>query len=213
MKNECDIIKDLLFSYNDNVLSKTSKEFVEEHLKDCEECKEVLEEIKKENELKKPLKEIDFFKRVRKKINKKNMIITVSVILLSIIVLFNLLVFKNYSEVASNMEIYLKDDITEEQLENIKNKVFELSDDIELEYISKEKSLEQMKNKLGNKSYILEDYESEKNPFPALVEIKTNTNLQRIVENIQEMPGIKHINTNSNYNPYLLFIYKFFQKD
>ena len=29
MKNECDIVKDLSFSYNDNILSNTSKEFVE----------------------------------------------------------------------------------------------------------------------------------------------------------------------------------------
>ena len=29
MKNECDIVKDLLFSYNDNVLSTASKELVE----------------------------------------------------------------------------------------------------------------------------------------------------------------------------------------
>ena len=33
MKNECDIVKDLLFSYNDGVLSEASKNFVEKHLK------------------------------------------------------------------------------------------------------------------------------------------------------------------------------------
>lgn len=30
MKNECDIVSDLLFSYNDGVLSKTSNDFVED---------------------------------------------------------------------------------------------------------------------------------------------------------------------------------------
>ena len=44
MKNECDIVKDLLFSYNDNILSNTSKEFVENHLKGCDECKKTLEQ-------------------------------------------------------------------------------------------------------------------------------------------------------------------------
>ena len=39
MKNECDIVKDLLFSYKDGVLSDTSKELVENHLKTCESCK------------------------------------------------------------------------------------------------------------------------------------------------------------------------------
>ena len=33
MKNECDVVRDLLFSYIDGVLSQTSKELVEEHLK------------------------------------------------------------------------------------------------------------------------------------------------------------------------------------
>ena len=35
MKNECDIVCDLLFSYNDGILSTASKELVEEHLKKC----------------------------------------------------------------------------------------------------------------------------------------------------------------------------------
>lgn len=32
MKNECAIVRDLLFSYSDGVLSMTSKKLVEEHL-------------------------------------------------------------------------------------------------------------------------------------------------------------------------------------
>ena len=52
MKNECDIVGDLLFSYNDDILSNTSKELVEEHLKKCEKCKKVLEEIRKEKKQK-----------------------------------------------------------------------------------------------------------------------------------------------------------------
>ena len=39
MRNECDIVEDLLFSYNDGVLSNFSKELVDEHLKKCERCK------------------------------------------------------------------------------------------------------------------------------------------------------------------------------
>ena len=45
MKNECDIVKDLIFSYNDGVLSETSKNLVENHLKSCENCSNVLKEI------------------------------------------------------------------------------------------------------------------------------------------------------------------------
>jgi cation transport ATPase len=38
-KRECDIIKDLLPSYVDEICSEASKEWVEEHLKECEECR------------------------------------------------------------------------------------------------------------------------------------------------------------------------------
>ena len=75
MKNECDIVGDLLFSYNDGILSNTSKELVEEHLKKCEKCKKILEEIKQESDVKNQVKEIDFFKSIKKNINKKNIII------------------------------------------------------------------------------------------------------------------------------------------
>ena len=55
-ENECDIVCDLLFSYNDGILSNTSKELVEEHLKKCEKCKKNLEEIKQENNQKNQVK-------------------------------------------------------------------------------------------------------------------------------------------------------------
>ncbi len=37
-KRDCDIIKDLLPSYVDGICSEASKEWIEEHLKECEEC-------------------------------------------------------------------------------------------------------------------------------------------------------------------------------
>jgi len=38
-KKECDIIKDLLPSYVDNICSEASKEWIEAHLAECEECR------------------------------------------------------------------------------------------------------------------------------------------------------------------------------
>ena len=131
MRNECDIVEDLLFSYNDGVLRNSSKELVDEHLKKCEKCKKKLEEIIQENNehnQKNQIKEIDFFKRIKKKITKRNVIILVFFIILMLVVLFNIHVYNNYKEIASTMEIYLKDDITEQQIENIKNKIIEESD-------------------------------------------------------------------------------------
>ena len=212
MKNECDLVKDLLFSYNDNILSTTSKDLVEKHLQECDECRKFLEEIKQESNEEKQVKEIDFLRSIKKNINKKNIIILVIFVFLIIIVLFNIQVYKNYNAVASTMEVYLKDDVTEEQIENIKNKIIEKSDNLELEYVSKEKALERFKNNLDENKNLLNDFSNTTNPIPASIEIKTNTNIQTIVEYIQDMPGIAHISTHINSNPYELYIQRIMKK-
>lgn len=86
MNNECDIVKDLLFSYDEGILSNASKEFVENHLKNCDNCKKNLDEIKKQNNDNYNLKEIDFLKKIRKKINKKNILLAITSIFLIIII-------------------------------------------------------------------------------------------------------------------------------
>ena len=63
---ECDIAQDLLFGYKDKTLKDGSKEFVENHLKECEECKKVYEEIKDDNE-EIDNTEIDYLKKINKK--------------------------------------------------------------------------------------------------------------------------------------------------
>lgn len=47
MRNkECDIMKDLLPSYVDEICTEASKEWVEQHLKGCEDCKKTVELLK-----------------------------------------------------------------------------------------------------------------------------------------------------------------------
>lgn len=45
-KRDCDIIKDLLPSYVDEICSEASKEWIEEHLTECEECRATAELMK-----------------------------------------------------------------------------------------------------------------------------------------------------------------------
>ena len=108
------------------------------------------------------------------------------------------------------MEVYLKDDITDEQTENIKNKLIEKGDNIELEYISKEKALENFKNNLGEKNSLLNDYNSQNSSIPASIEIKTDSKIELMVQAIQDMPGIAHITTHINTNPYELYLQKLY---
>ena len=208
MENKCDIVEDLLFSYNDGVLSNTSKELVEQHLKSCEKCQSILEEIRQDNNNNKQIKEIDFFRNIKKKLNKKNLIILIVCIFLVIVILFNILVYNNYNEVASTMEVYLKDDITEEQTEDIKNKIIENGYNIELEYVPKEKAVEKVRNNFEENENLMSNYNNQSDFMSASFEIKTDSKIETMVENIQDMPGISHITTHINSNPYELFIQK-----
>lgn len=169
MKNECDIVGDLLFSYHDGVLSNSSKELVEEHLAKCEKCKTILAELTQEDTKKSQTKEVDFLKRIQKSSNKKNILIAVVCILFFVLVLFHLLVYNNYYEIASTMEVYLDNDITEQQIEDIKNKIIENSYNLELEYVSKEAAQNRIKENLGEKGNVLNGYTTSNNPAPASI--------------------------------------------
>ena len=75
--NNCQIIKDLLPLYQEDLLSEESKTFVEDHLKICPECEILLkEEIKIESKNTKPL---DF---VEKRIKKETRYFTLAAIAL-----------------------------------------------------------------------------------------------------------------------------------
>lgn len=77
MMRNCNIIKDLLPLYKEDLLSQESKTFVEEHLKTCPECENLLkDQIKIENTETKPL---DF---VEKRIKKETRYFTLAVIAL-----------------------------------------------------------------------------------------------------------------------------------
>ena len=56
MNKECEVIRDLLPLYVDEVCSGTSRELIEEHLQDCPECSALLEKIRK-NEIENNLRE------------------------------------------------------------------------------------------------------------------------------------------------------------
>ncbi len=206
MKNECDIVKDLLFSYNDNILSNTSKEFVENHLKECDECKKALEQIQEDSDEKNPKKELDFLRKIRHKICRKNTIIAVVLVCLIAFIIFNIQAYKNYQEVSSTIQIYLEDGISDQELENIKNKITEKDSNAQIEYISKQQELEKIKSKMKDNQNVLDEYNEENNPLPASFEIKTNADIKNIVDSIQEMPGIAQIVTYINANPYELYL-------
>lgn len=208
MKKNCEIVQDLLFGYSDNTLNNASKELVEEHLKKCSECKKILEDIKKDKEKKSEVKEIDYLKKIKRKMNMKSKIILITTILLSILIIFNILIFINYKNYAEKLEIFLYDDITQEQLEDIQETIKEICDEAEVEYHSKLDALEDLKERFGDNAYLLSGYTDENNEFPAsyIVKVKLNK-VKEIEEKITTMPGVRKITTNVDINPYALFYF------
>ena len=51
MKYDHNVIKDLLPLYIDDVLSDSSRQIVDEHLDECEDCREYLNDLKESNKV------------------------------------------------------------------------------------------------------------------------------------------------------------------
>ena len=214
MKRECEIVQDLLFGYQDGTLHEASKDLVEEHLKKCEECRRIFSEMKKDeievDKKEEQEQEIDYLKKVNKKMSRKNSLLMVIGTILGIIILLNVGIFVYYYSEAGKVQIYLNDDITQEQIDNIKNSVLKIDENAKFEYYSKEDALNQMKEKFGDNENLLTEYGNENNPFNAYYFVDTNVEKAKDIENIlKSMQGVKKITGFYDTNPYIFMFSKF----
>lgn len=81
MKISCEIIRDLLPLYHDDVCSNESRTVVGEHLSECDDCKKNLESMNSDfilNDIEKSTEQakFDILKGIRKKLFQKNVIIS-----------------------------------------------------------------------------------------------------------------------------------------
>lgn len=87
-KRECKIIQDLLPSYVEDLLSTETKEYVEKHIQECVECKEILSNMQdtiKENDDSVKQKEVNYLKKFK---NKMNVLKTILLIVFVVVLLF-----------------------------------------------------------------------------------------------------------------------------
>ena len=80
-KIPCEMIQDLLPSYIDELTSDVTNREMEAHMMECEQCKNVLEQMKAPDmeDTEKEVKEIDFLKKTKKK-HQKNIILCVAIV-------------------------------------------------------------------------------------------------------------------------------------
>lgn len=133
MKESCEIIRDLLPLYAEDVCSTESKKMVENHLKDCNECNKILETIKKDEKNKNSVEKeamTGFYNKIKK---SKIKAVVISLIVFIIVVL---LIKYIYSCILFN---------------NIINKAHKYSD-IDNMFIQK------MENSLNDEVYVTKKY-------------------------------------------------------
>lgn len=84
MKMKCSVIQDLLPSYVDNICSKDSKELVQEHVAECMQCKEKLEQMKNTEIIagKASKNQVDYLKKIRSTLTHKKGLGKVMLVLL-----------------------------------------------------------------------------------------------------------------------------------
>lgn len=95
MKKECEIVKDLLPSYVENLVSGETKKYVECHITNCSECRRISEDMKENNiiESKQNLKEEEVEIKHIKKYKRKMTILKICIISFIGIIVFVVSVF------------------------------------------------------------------------------------------------------------------------
>lgn len=88
MKNyDCKLVQDLLPNYIENLTSEETNRFIEKHIEKCEECEQMLKDMKGEIKLDKinNQKKINALKKVRNRFRLKLFIFLIIVIIINII--------------------------------------------------------------------------------------------------------------------------------
>lgn len=120
MENKnCEVICDLIPLYVDDVCSKESKRLVEEHLSECEACRQSFEAMKEDFKMPENKEQCQedakVIKRVKKRIWIERIVITVLVLFVTGIVMFGLTLkmtvsHKNMNDVVNLDEVSIEED-------------------------------------------------------------------------------------------------------
>lgn len=100
MSKECEMIKDLLPLYVDEICSEESKNVVEKHIESCESCKALLEKLNSKVEL--PIEtDIEDVKGFKRFVNKKiwTRVLVIAIVLVVFLFIANYLLINRWKEI------------------------------------------------------------------------------------------------------------------
>lgn len=99
MKNDCKIVQDLLPNYIEKVTSKETNEYIEEHMKICEDCTKIYNEMNKDLNIETPNNEmeVNYMKKFNGEIKKlkiwKKILIVIATLL---IILLGIVMYRSF---------------------------------------------------------------------------------------------------------------------
>ena len=98
-------------------------------------------------------------------------------------------------ESAQGIQVFIENDATEEQAEQLGENIRKINGVSTIEYVSKEEALEQMKERFGDQQDLLEGYEGENNIFTAsyVVTLTDLTLSQTVQDQILTLENVKKI--------------------
>lgn len=83
-KRDCKIVQDLLPNYVEKLTDEETNKFVEEHIEECAECKEILENIQKDLEINPTKREEKEIKYIKKYSNKMRILKIILLVILAV---------------------------------------------------------------------------------------------------------------------------------
>lgn len=111
-RKDCKIVQDLLPNYIEKLTNEETNKFIEEHLKDCKDCNQTLQNMKKDLQLdnkERDRREIKYIKKFNKKIKLLRNVLIIIVLLFIIVVgrkIFILTSLSNKAKANQNAENY-----------------------------------------------------------------------------------------------------------
>ncbi len=141
MKNKCNIVKDILPLYLEDMISEDTRKFVDSHIDHCDKCKEELESLKSNNTNNELEGEdsIKALKKIKFDILKKQIVTAIiSALIPTIIITLSVAYltapkYLAYSEVENSFEVYEVNDyvnvsfIGEYELHQLETGIYEIS--------------------------------------------------------------------------------------
>lgn len=100
-KRDCKIVQDLLPNYIENLTNEETKNYIEEHIKNCGECTKVLENMKESiqtNSNRANKKEINYMKKFNTKLKILKIIILIIIAIILIIIGRKAIIMSNLSK-------------------------------------------------------------------------------------------------------------------